>query len=42
MIFFTVNHISKSLLNLLHYCFSFMLWFFGVWGMWDLGSPTKN
>ena len=41
-IFFTVNHISKSLLNLLQYCFSFMLWFFGGWGMWDLGSPTKN
>ena len=24
-----VGHFKKSLLNLLHYCFCFMLWFFG-------------
>ena len=31
----------KSLLNLLQYCFCFVL-FFWPWGMWDLSSPTAT
>ena len=32
----------KSLLNLLQYCFCFMLWCFWSQGMWDLSSPTRD
>ena len=35
--FFDVDHFLKPLLNMLQYCFYFMLWFFG-WRMWDLSS----
>ena len=41
-IFFWCGPFLKSLLNLLQYCFCFMLWFFGHWGMWDLSSPTRD
>ena len=32
----------KSLLNVLPYCFFFMLYSFGPWGMWGLSSLTRN
>ena len=32
----------KSLLNLLHYHFCFLFWFFWQWGMLDLTSPTRD
>ena len=34
--------LGKSLLNLSHYCFCFMLSFFWPWGMWGLSSPTRD
>ena len=39
---FLMGTILSSLLHLLQCCFSFMFWFFGPQGKWDLSSPTRD
>ena len=40
--FFDMDHLLKSLLNLLQFCFCFMFCFFWPGGMWDLSSLTRD
>ena len=40
--FLVCTTLYNSLLNLLQYCFSFMLLVFWTQGMWDLNSPTRD
>ena len=40
--FFLCGPFSKSLLNLLQYCFCFMFLVFCPWGVWDLNSLTRD
>ena len=40
--FFWCGPFLKSLQNFLQWCFYFMFWFLWPWGMWDLGSLTRD
>ena len=40
--FLKIGLMWTILMSLLCYCFCFVLWYFGHWGMWDLNAPTKN